>query len=416
MRETLRTLDGVERKTLPRHIVATILESSFMAMCWSGSDIIVKGFDAGVLAVTLTTMAPGAAMVLSLAMGQPMAKIGRRRLLRVASWIGRLPLFLVMFIQGPYSFVALITLQAISQVAITTSWNSLLRTNYRDDRRGSLYSIATLFGTLASGITMVSAGRWLDINGDAYRILYPIAAVIGVIACHVFSDIDVRRGFEFEPEKGKGPRALMRTFFADRNFVRYELAFMLYGLAFMSIMTAKPLRMAGKVADGQLEFSYSVLLGSKGVFAVCMAIGTIFMGRFMDRVGPAGMAGRCFVLLILHAILLIFVDSPGMLFAAEALIGLAMGGVNIAWNLGPVTLAPTPGVASAYMQIHVAMVGVRALVGHPIGGWLSHVTGDPRWVFAMGAVLFTAATWVMVSLGRDVARQRAEASRTVDSA
>ncbi|MCA8960527.1 MAG: hypothetical protein KDC38_08440, partial [Planctomycetes bacterium] len=68
-------------------------------------------------------------------------------------------------------------------------------------------------------------------------------------------------------------------------------------------------------------------------------------------------------------------------------------------------LAPSSRLAAAYMQIHVALVGLRALVGNPLGGWLSDATGDPRYVFALSCVLFIAATVVMRALAREIDRE-----------
>ncbi|MCA8958868.1 MAG: MFS transporter, partial [Planctomycetes bacterium] len=324
-------LDPVERQTFTRHASAAMLDSAFMAVCWSAPDIAVKGLRAETFVVVLITLAPGAAQLLSLGLGKTMARLGRRRLLRVAAIAGRLPLIGVYFAAGPYSFLGLLVVQAISQVAITTSWNSLLRANYRPDRRGALFAAATMAGSMASGSTMVLTGLWLDRDATAYHVIYPIAAIVGVVACFVFASIDVRRGYEADEREGLAAGELVRTFLRDRRFLLYEIGFFLYGLAFMSLMTSKPLRMA---RPNQLDFAYSVLLGAKGVFAVSMAAGVLFMGRLMDRLGPAGLAMRCYALLVVYAGLLMVVSAPWQYFVAEALMGVAMGGVHIAWNLG----------------------------------------------------------------------------------
>ena len=97
---------------------------------------------------------------------------------------------------------------------------------------------------------------------------------------------------------------------------------------------------------------------------------------------------------------------------SEAIFGAAMAGVLIAWNMGPVTFAPAASLAATYMMIHVALVGVRAAICHPLGGWISAVTGDPRWVFGLGCLLFVAAS---VAMRRLELRLRTEPQESSDA-
>lgn len=395
------TLDPIERETYRRHLPSTLCESVFTSICWAGTEIAVKGFEAGILVVTLITMAPGVMQFLSLFAAGPVARVGRRRLLRISSVVGRAPIVLVYFVGGPYSFLTLLCLQAAAQVFITTSWNSLLSSNYRVTRRGVLYARVAKWGALVGGVVTVGLGFWLDHDPDAFRYGYPIAAVFGVVACFLFAEIPVRPEPEGTARPRPGIRGLWHIVREDRAFRRYELGFFLYGLGFMSLITAKPIQTAD---PAHLGFDYSVLLGAKGAFSLLVVLATVSMGRRMDRLGPAGMASRCFALLTVYSALLIFVREPWQYLAIESLFGFAMAGILIAWNMGPVTLAPTPSLAGSYMLIHVALVGVRASIAHPLGGWLVDFTGDPRWVFGVAIVFFVAGAATMHSLARQLAR------------
>ena len=59
-------MDRVERETYRLHLRAAIFEGVFATLMWSSSEVARKGFDAGVTAIVLITMAPGAAQLLSL--------------------------------------------------------------------------------------------------------------------------------------------------------------------------------------------------------------------------------------------------------------------------------------------------------------------------------------------------------------
>ncbi|MEE8142279.1 MAG: MFS transporter, partial [Planctomycetota bacterium] len=144
---------------------------------------------------------------------------------------------------------------------------------------------------------------------------------------------------------------------------------------------------------------------AKGLFSLAVVLFTPMMGRLMDRIGPARLAARSFGLLALYSAMLLLVQNAWSYALVETFWGVAMSGVGIVWNMGPVTLAPE-GEARRYMSIHVALVGLRALIGHPLGGILTRITGDPRWVFLVAIGFLLAATWVMTSLGRDLQAKR----------
>ena len=391
-------LDETERRTYVRHSSAQAFESLFMAICWSGAEVAIKSFDATVLVVTLITMAPGIAQLVALFVARRLQVLGRKRLLHACALVGRAPLLLVIFIAGPWSFLALLSLQALTMSVVIANWNSLIRVNYRDEHRAHLFARVTRLGALVSGIGTLGAGIWLDMDQTAYHYIYPIAAILGILSLWIFAGIDARRGEHADDDPdGEAPhfRDLMRTFFGDREFLQFEIGFMLYGIAFMAISTAKPLRMAGV-----LDLPYATLLGSKAAFSLAMVLASVAAGSLLNRLGPARLASRAYWGLTLYCGMLFLTTEPWHLVAAEAWFGLVMTAVHIAWNLGPVLLAPNARVASSYMLIHVALVGVRSAIGHPLGGVLTEVTGDPRTVFVFSAVFFSLAALTMANLAR----------------
>jgi predicted MFS family arabinose efflux permease len=405
----MQGLDETERKTYGRHRSAQAFESLFLAICWSGADVAIKSFDATVLIVTLITMAPGVAMLVALFVARRLQVLGRKRLLHACALVGRAPLLLVIFIAGPWSFLALLSLQALTMSVVVANWNSLIRVNYRDKHRAHLFAHVTRLGALVSGIGTLGAGIWLDMDQTAYRYIYPIAAILGILSLWIFAGIDARRSEHADDDPdAEAPRfrELMRRFFGDRDFLQYEIGFMLYGVAFMAISTAKPLRMAGV-----LDLPYATLLGSKAAFSLAMVLASVVVGISINRLGPARLAARAYWGLALYCGMLLMTTESWHLVCAEAYFGLVMTAVHIAWNLGPVLLAPNARVASSYMLIHVALVGVRSAIGHPIGGVLTEVTGDPRTVFVFSSVFFVLAALTMANLARR--RERSGTARAV---
>jgi hypothetical protein len=77
-----------------------------------------------------------------------------------------------------------------------------------------------------------------------------------------------------------------------------------------------------------------------------------------------------------------------------------MSGVHFVWNLGALAFAP-PGRALAYTSTHAAMVGVRALIGFPLGYLMMRAFDDTLMpVFGTAAALLMVATVIVLRLDR----------------
>lgn len=384
-------LEPIERRTYRLHIRAVLFDGVFNAVVASASDVAVKNLGIGAWEVVLITMAPSVTQLISLFMARIIETGDRRSLFYYAAVLGRLPLALLLFTADPRVFIALLVLQAFSAVPIIYAVNSLFRINYRDEVRGALYSRAARWGHVSWGCVLVGFGYWLEHDPGALHVMYPLAAVAGVVACYFFSRMPVPPGET--PSVGAAridPLFAYRILKRDRLFLVYEIGFFVYGLAFMVGITAKPL-----FAVHDLELSNQELLWARALFSAVIVSTTPWMGRLMDRFNPAGLSALCCVALALQALVLACAHGSVAYFAAEAIFGFGMAGILVTWNIGPVNFA-TAGDAMRYMGVHVALVGVRGLIGHPAGGLIAdHL---PRAAFPVSSVLFSCAVVIMLWL------------------
>jgi MFS family permease len=415
-------LDQIEKQTYRFHVRAILFEGVFGGLMWSTGEIARKALGVDTLLLTLIVMAPSVSMGAVLFFGNWISRTGPRRLLRRAATLGRLPMLLVGLLLVPsigdwwrtesgkelvpWLFLVLVTIQALASVPITAAWNGVLRGNYTDENRGSLFGHAQRWGSLLSGIGTLGAGVWLHYNSDAFPWLYIIAAIAGWAACFIFSRVPLRSREKSATDAPKidSARALWRILSRDRRFLTYEIGFILYGTGFMALVTAKPIW----TVDAEfLNLSWPVLLGTKGLVSLAAVILTPYFGKMLDRIGPGWLSGGAYSGLVLYAILLAVADSTASFIVAEIVFGISMSAVILAWNVGPISFASI-NEGREYMAVHVALVCVRGLIGHPIGGFLSEATGDPRYVFGFSMVLWVIAAAVMFSLGKGPARRESE--------
>ena len=417
---------NIEQQTYRFHVRAILFEGIFGGLMWSTGEIARKALGVDTLLLTLIVMAPAVSMGSVLFFGGWISRTGPRRLLRSAATFGRLPLALVALLlvpsisewsrteQGqqivPWLFLLLITISSLASVPITSAWNGVLRSNYTDEKRGALFGLAQRWGSFSSGVCTVLAGIWLHYQNDAFPWIYLVAALAGWGACYIFAQVPLRDREMAAQQTPKidSARALWRILVNDRRFLRYEIGFVLYGTGFMALVTAKPIW----TVDAEfLNLSWPVLLGTKGLISLVMIMLTPTFGRTLDRIGPGRLSAGCFLGLSVYALLLGISTTPTDFILAEVVFGIVMSGVILAWNVGPLSFAPED-YGREYMAVHVALVCVRGLIGHPIGGYVAESTGDPRYVFAFSLVLWIIAAAVMFSLGKGTARQEVDSSQS----
>ncbi len=389
-------MDRIEVETYRRHRFAALFEGVFGVIIWSTPEITRKALDAPILLITLIVMAPAVTQTLAIFVAGRIAASRPRRLIRTAAILGRTPLILLAFFsRDPWLILILITIQALASVTIVSAWNSVLRTNYTAPNRGTLFGRASRFQSIAAATAVIGTGIWARHDGEAYRWFIPLAAILGVIGCSIFSSTPLRSHEKAAPSAVRLSSfgLLLDVLVKDARFRRYEIGFFLYGLGFMALATAKPL-----ISVDTLDLEWDVLLGAKAIPSICGVFLAPLFGRWMDRIGPPRLGALSFACLVLYAGALALARGPVGYCVAEGVFGTAMTGVLLIWNMGPVAFAPG-GRAMHYMSVHVALVGVRGLIGHPIGGVIAAVA-DPRWVLVFSSIAWLAGSLVMASLGR----------------
>jgi MFS family permease len=195
----------------------------------------------------------------------------------------------------------------------------------------------------------------------------------------------------------RGAKTLFRD---DPNFFRFEMSFMLYGMAFMILQPVLPFFLVDEI-----QVQYSEAATARGLlFWGVVALLSPFFGRMLDRWNAVRVSIVGFAILTLFPIVLAVSSGIGGVYAAFTLYGMAMAAVNIAWTMGPILFAGKKDAAS-YMGVHVTMVGIRGLLGNPLGLLLFQTIGS-RATFLVSSGFFVAAVVTMWRLHR---RMRAAA-------
>jgi predicted MFS family arabinose efflux permease len=123
-------------------------------------------------------------------------------------------------------------------------------------------------------------------------------------------------------------------------------------------------------------------------------------GRLHDKMHPFKYIGLSFALLMLFPILFVIsslwagesVIAVLIVFIAYTIFGLAMTGVNMAWNMSSIFFAGDDD-AAMYQSVHVTLTGVRGLVAPVLGFVLLRLIGIEA-VFVVAAGFLGLASFM----------------------
>ena len=355
-----------------------------------------KSLGAGRLHILALLLLPAFAQFVAVAWNptDPRRLLGRRpfRLLGIPSRL-LLLLLLVPFLERATPFVLLVGATSVAESLLMPVQNWTLARNYATATRGRRFGAATALNALVVMAVVMPAGWALDHDANAWPLLYALAAAAGVYQYLHWSRR--RRRARHVPESPRTTHASpWQTLLRDREFLAFEGCFMVYGLGFLMLQPVLPLYLVD-----ELHVSYTQVGLARGVlFYLGITLASLVMGRLADRIGILRIGALSFLALTSFPLALLFLHGTAALYVGFGAYGLAMGGVAVAWNIGPIAIArerdPLP-----YLNAHVALVGVRAVVGMVLGSWLQYRVGS-RPVFWCVVGLEIMAAFAMYRMAR----------------
>jgi len=414
-----RDLTPLNRTTVKLHLIA----APFDGMTHAGMALFVtiarKSLDATDFQVMLFTMTAPLCFLLSIYWAE-LIRVFRhwRTLFLVPVVIGILPLTLMYPFGSVRVLLGLMLLFHLGNSLHIPLRNRVIQNNYPPDRRSYLYGQIARVITLTALLFAWPLGVFLDAGADNWRWLFILVVVVAStdrvlqflvpenraalptsipLASPGWMGVPLPRWSHLVQPWQKMRDVLNR----NRQFFRWEMQFMLYGLAFFILFTLLP----GYLVEG-LGLSYSsISLGQVAMAQLGNVIALPLMGKFHDRLNPAAFSGRIFLLLALFPLLLIATGlcPPGSLRMVPFLIafllqGVAMSGVIVAWSLSSLTFAGEEDGA-LYQSIHVTLTGMRGMLG-PLIGWVVKSWFGWYAAFLLSTALLLLAGWLMLRQGR----------------
>jgi len=306
----------------------------------------------------------------------------------------RLPIALMFFSSSVNFMLILLFLYFSSNSLVIPGQNAVMRSRYNKGHRGLLFGwTMTALNLFALPAAMV-VGALLDADFSFYRWLFVVEGVMGSAQAVVMG---------FMARGMKDPVAVaesnIRDFFksigqvlkGDREFLKFEMFFMIYGFGFMTVQPALPF-----YSQEVLGLSYEQYALAKGVIGqLGLLLLAPFLGSKMDKLHPFKFTGVvCFILagfplLLVGSSLFPSIGIP-LYYAAWAAFAIGIAGVVISWNMSSMFFAPE-GRTATYQGLHVTATAMRGFFAPVLGSVVMKYLGFTA-NFLLSFLFFTTAS------------------------
>lgn len=324
---------------------------------------------------------------------------------------------------------------------IVTLRSIVWRQNYSRNTRGTITGKLALLASLVVASAPLIVYRALDLNEQAFRVLYPLAALYAGIGIFFFRKIRIRgekallqfeRGADVEPVAHGAPAKLyeydpeaekanfISVLKEDLLFRRYMIAQFILGMSNISALTVFVYCVEEMTVGTKSPYFLSILLTTAIPFLLA-TVSLPYWSELLDRVHITRFRVTQVWLFTAYQILVwlgVLYQQLWLLFVSTLFIGLARGGAMIAWQLGHNDFASRK-MVSLYMGIHVTLTGVRGASAPFIGillyaGWNAlnwgpiHIppfSGIGPHVFLIAMAGNTLASFLFWRLAGDVEKQ-----------
>ncbi|MEO2048584.1 MAG: MFS transporter [Pirellulales bacterium] len=347
---------------------------------------------------------------------------------------------------GPALLVAVVILIRCALAGAVTLRSTVWRMNYPKRKRAQITSRFTLVASLIIALGPLVGFVIQDISPNSFRILYRVAALIGLIGVIAFSRIRVRKEkqllqFERQPTARTKPHGTpdpIEEFESDQRHsvwtvlrkdhdYRWYLIWQFFGGMANLIGNFALIRLVIELTDG-MDYEYGISILITTTIPLLFAMFTISVwARYLDRVHVARFRTRQGLFWIISQLGNWGAAISGLvgLFAIPRMIdGVSRGGGMLAWNLGHNDFANRH-MVPLYMGIHVTLTGVRGLFAPYLAmimlyGWkpdavpgltLPPFAGIGPHVFLLTTALAMVAEAGFIRLSRDIKRKQANTSK-----
>ena len=280
----------------------------------------------------------------------------RRRTVNIIIYcwlLGRSLFLLTAFTSGAVPLMAFGIIFWVTEEFVVPAYTRVIQRIYPESGRGKVMSSVRMGRVSVILLVTPLAGWALDRVG--YQVLFPIAALFGILATYLFTRIQIDEG-ELPPRQTRAFAELWQIVRTDRNFATYLFSYTLFGLGGMMAWPLYPLVQVDRL---QLSYSQIGLLGLVESLTWCLSY--LLWGRTIDRRGGLFVVRAICAISIVVPFSYMSAQNLWMLLPSAIAGGLVMAGFELGRISAGIQLAD-PERVTEYAALQSTVLGLRGLV------------------------------------------------------
>jgi hypothetical protein len=408
---------AIERKTFYLHIVSQIFNGFAIGILLLQDVILKKTLGGSDFHVLMLSFFLCTAFLVSIYGTEIVNRSSNpARTIIILGFTAKFFLLILPIFKNPVYYIFCLSVTAYIDSMLLSSWNIVFKHNYSDKNRSRYFSYVTTISVLVTLITLTLFGYLMDLDSNLYNICFPIAGIFGMLTYYNLSKMIRYSLVQFPREVFRTvntysfkllkdtlvlPWRLTKKILSEnKQFLRFESFFFLYGVAFMVISPAIPVYLVD-----HLQLKYTPISFAKGmVFHSALIIFTPLMGKYHGSGNPTKFCGYIFLILTFYPLLLLlakyssylnfFIEKNYLVYLAHFIFGLGMSGVSISWALSSIYYAPKF-EESNYQAIHITLTGVRGSFSPFLGYFIMKLFAI-EYTFILSSILFILGGLLML--------------------
>lgn len=427
MRFINRHLEPREKATFRLHLTYSILDGIVLGILALNEFVFIKSLKGTDYQLGFLFQFSMVVFIFLIFFNEFLKKVrNRKKLLRIAALVTRLPLIVVAFFPRSeeamsgdsiyhYIFLGIFLIYYFASPVIYPTINYFLKINYRHQNFGKLYSWATSANKIVMIVITFIYGIILDIDNYSYVYIFPVMALLSIVSIFTLSNIKYPKEAETEEASGKSllksiKESALNLFSIVKNnksYRHFEIGFMLYGFAFMISITVITI-----FFERELHLNYSSVAFYKNSYYIIAIIILPFFGKLIGNIDPRKFAAMTYLSITFYIFFLIMTEI--FPFHTEIL-GIKIyyfllfyiifhaifaSTMTLLWNIGSAYYC-APEEAGSYQSVHLSLTGVRAMFAPLLGVFFYEMIGFTGTFLIAIAALLTAIGLMIWSYKKD---------------
>jgi MFS family permease len=322
-----------------------------------------------------------------------------------ARWLAYIPFLAFPFVHNLWYLIACSGIFMFLQVGMMPSWMELLKQNVPDNSREKVFSYMQTVGYLGSGLLMFFLGAILDTWSGSWKWMFPIAAIIALLAQLWQRTITVEAS-AIAPSIEPPPHPILKPWKSafevlkhHRDFAKFQVGFLLFGSGLMILQPILPVFLEDGLHLSYLEIGVAISF-CKGIGFACSSP---LWGRWIQQLNIFRLSSIISLLATIFPFLLIAAQVHLVwLYMAYVIYGLMQAGSELSWNMsGPIFAKKED--SSPFSSVNVMSVGIRGLFIPSLGALCFSYFGLYS-VILLSGTLFISSMLVTLFFSREASR------------